>query len=467
MAIGTNRIFNNPEFSAIYNNLASIFAPPSGSDLAGYATANATRQKSQGLAELLRMAQSGQFDQNVFDRLGQALGQWTPSTGYYNVNTTAETARRGQDIGAATTLQTNRLDNQTKAITDLYGPLSEGQIAPAVPPDIMGTLGLPGIDQRTGLPKPLSEDQVKAAVFQDMSPEEQRAMVFGNTPIEPVVTPEGPRNVTRIDAIGAEPFVKPGSEGKPTNAVALMPDGKTRVPARQDPDGRWVHAQTGQQLPEGIQIFSLPQATGSAEDVGLAPTTANTSLANNQEAEVTRALNLLDVYEAAVRSNPGSIGLAGLIRGTAQNAAQTAADLAAALGKEAPQVVEAASEIRDGLKGVAPEFFDRSIPEIDFLQGTLAYSLARTENPSGEVSRQAFDRAYERVKGGGLLANQQSALAAIEANRKVLKTQLEGIRTLRAPGTGRTDTSFQGDAPDPGVERWERGPDGKLRRVQQ
>lgn len=101
------------------------------------------------------------------------------------------------------------------------------------------------------------------------------------------------------------------------------------------------------------------------------------------------------------------------------------------------------------MKGVAPQLFDPSIPEIQFLQGTLAYSLARTENPSGEVSRQAYDRALERVGGGGILANQQSALASVQALRKVLGTQLEGIRTLRAPGTGRTDTSFQTPAQAP------------------
>lgn len=463
--IQSNRFYNDPALGQAFSNLAGLFGPPSASDTAAYAAASAKKEEAARLAELFNYAKDPNVQQAVFDRLGQATGQWTPSTGYYGVDTTAATARRGQDIGAATELQKQRLANEGELAKLYASPVSVAENATVyLPGATADAAGLPRAltgqtsvgqgetvyraDGSTlnGAVKPLTDSEVKGGILAGLPANEQRAAALSGVPVENVVGSNGlPEIIMRSDAVGRQPYFNKGAEAKPTNAVALMPDGVTRVPARQDLDGRWVHAQTGQALPENIQIFGLPQATGSASEVGLSPTTANQTQANNQEAEVTRALNLLDVYESAVRSNPGSIGLAGLVRGTAQNAAQTATDLAAAFGKTAPQVQEAANEIKQGLAQIAPEFFDASIPEIDFLQGTLAYSLARTENPSGEVSRQAFERAYERVKGGGLLANQQSALAAIGANRKVLQTQLDGIRTLRSPGTGRTETGFQGN----------------------
>lgn len=501
MPIGTNRVYNDPALGQAFSNLSSLFAPPSGSDLSGYAAAAAKKEEAARLAELFRVAQDPNADWSTLDRLGIGAGVFNPSQSLEAVDRNNSTQRYGYDrsyqssrenntADNARALQTSAMDNQRSAITSLYGALKPGEVAPAVPGDVAGLVGLPGIDQRSGLAPILSEAEVKGRERQRLTENgmltEQMLLdsILGEkSPVQAVGPGGTPTFMSPGAAVreGAQPFVQAGSQAKPTNAVAVTADGQN-IPAVQGPDGKWIHAQTGAPLPADIRIFDLPKATGTAGDVGMAPTTANQTQANNQEAEVTRALSLLDIYEKAVTENPGSLGLAGLIRGTAQNAAQTAADLAASFGDKAPQIETAAREFREELGSVVPEFFDTSIPEIDFLQGTLAYSLARTENPSGEVSRQAFERAYERVKGGGLLANQKSALSAIAANRKVLQTQLQGMSVLRAPGTGRTDTSFRdgANAPTPpappspptppappsGAERWERGPDGRLRKVQ-
>jgi hypothetical protein len=492
MPVRSSGYFNNPAFAQAASNLSSLFAPPSGSDAAGWASANAKREEASRLAQLFA-AGASPSEQAALTGV-QGYGQ-TPQGFTYQVDQGNTTTRRGQDIGAQTSIANNAADNaaaadrlgvtdatarygidtqaatsrtnsigdnNTKMLGNIYQPLNVGQVAPAIDSTIAAAFGydIPSVPQRAGLAPTPSETEVKGAILQGLPAMDQRNAALSGINVENVVGPNNvPEVVARPDAIGRQPYFNKGAEAKPQNAVALMPDGKTRVPAVQGPDGVWVHAQTGQQLPANIQIFDLPKATGSAADVGLAPTVSNTTQANNQEAEVSRALNVLDLYESSVRGNPGSIGLAGLIRGTAQNAAQTVQDLAKTFGKDAPQIQDVANEVRQGLSKIAPESFDRSIPEQEFLQSTLAYALARTENPSGEVSRQAYNAALERVKGGGLLANQQSALASIDTNRKVLQSQLEGIRTLRAPGTGRTDTSFQG----PGaVEKWVRGADGKL-----
>lgn len=494
MPVTSNRYYNDPSLGAAFSNLANVFAPPSGSDLAGYATAQQKREEAARLAELFNYAKDPNYDQAQADRMGVLGGLYTPNQSYYSVNLGDQTTRRGQDVTASTSrannaadnvraLEAARLANTTDITQSLLAPVGQGATR-FVPPSIADMFGLPGTQvgnvaaspgerivtpdgrEIMGAPKPLTETELKAQILGTLPDNEQRAAALSGVDVERVVGDNGVAEIVmRPDAVGRQPHIPEGSKAKPENAIAVMPSGQ-QVPALQGPDGRWVHAQTGAPLPADIRLFDLPKATGTAADVGLAPTTANNTAANNQEAEVTRALNLLDLYENTVRNNPGALGLAGTIRGVAQNAAATAADLAAAFGQVSPELGEAAVEIRNGLQGIAPEFFDPSIPEVDFLQGTLAYSLARTENPSGEVSRQAFERALDRVRGGGMLANTQSALASVGANRKVLQSQLEAIRTLRAPGSGRTDTNFQ---PPPGsdapVEKWDII-NGKLQRVQ-
>ncbi len=469
MPVTQNRYFNDPALGQAFSNLASAFGPPSGSDLAGYASAKAKREEAGRLAELFNYAKDPTYDQGLADRMAVLGGLYTPNSSYYAVNLGDQTTRRGQDVTASTSrannaadnvraledrrlqelaamerlgvtdataryghdqdyrasrenntadnsraLEAARMTNTTDVTKTLLGPVAEGATR-FVPPSIADMYGLPATqsgniaaaqgetittpDGRviSGAAKPLTDAELKAQILSGLPANEQRAAALGSVNVENIVGEGGiPEIAFRSDAVGKRPYFNKGAEAKPQNAVALMPDGKTRVPALQDPDGRWVHAQTGQTLPEGIQIFDLPKATGSAADIGLGPTTANATSANNQEAEVTRTLGLLDVYENALDNNPGALGLAGLVRGTAQNAVATATDLAKAFGGSAPQVQEMADELRTGLQGVAPQLFDPSIPEIAFLQGTLAYSLARTENPSGEVSRQAYERARAR-----------------------------------------------------------------------
>lgn len=302
-----------------------------------------------------------------------------------------------------------------------------------------------------------------------------RALIMGTTPIESVVTPEGNRNVYRPDSIGQEPTPDDTKAVKPILTNYKLPDmgGKPGYAgtAVYDPVVGYKDSQTAEKLPPGAVTYTA-NLTGDKAGTGLGPTTANTTDAVKRGAEVTRTLDTLDLYEGLVKNNPGAIGLPGLIRGTAQNAVGVLKDASQAFGKSIPQVDAAAGELREGLRKVAPAIFDKSIPEAAFLQGTLAYALARTENPSGEVSRQAYERALERMKGG-YLTNTDSAMASVGAMRQVLNAELAAINATRNPATARTDVGFRdpGGAPAapsaPGaVEKWTRGPDGQPVRAQ-
>lgn len=317
--IAGNRYYNDPVLGQAFSNLTAAFAPPSAGDLNAYASAKAKREEAARLAQLFDVAQQNGFDQTTFDRMGQAAGQWTPNTGYFGVNSQAETsrannaadnaralevqraqeaaamerlgvtdatARRGQDINSA--------DTHYKTQADFLGqrfnsPISQGGIVPGVPADVMRALGLPEIDPQVmgpqiGRNKPMSETEVKGADLADLinrgliSDHDRVNDYLGSqTPVQ-ALGPDGkPRYMAPGEAVreGAQPFVKPDASTKPTNALAVLSDG-TRVPAVQSPTGQWMNAQTGQMLPPDIQVFDMPRPQGSASDVGLAkPTEAS------------------------------------------------------------------------------------------------------------------------------------------------------------------------------------------------
>ncbi len=467
MASRNNPYARDPALAKAFDNIAGMFAPPSGADAAGWAAAAAKKAEAQRLSWL--------FD-NSADPSASARSALTGVQGYGQTpagfGMTDATTRRGQDVTARTSTGNNTRDNSRAMAQTRYGALSEGQVLPAMPGSVAGMYGLPeetetvagalklnqGQDavlpdgQRVAGPsKPLNESEMTAAIIGRQPEQAQTDFALGKQAPVVAIGPDGKTPV----------YATPGAAGRMQMPAAAAPSSTPvkrsegvalvngqQIPVTRAPDGLEWQLPDGAPLPAGARVMDLPKATGSNAELGL-PTTANTTASNNQAAEVTRALGILDLYENLINKNPGSIGLSGMIRGTAQNMGATMQDLAASFGAKAPQLAEAAQSLQDGMKGVAPDFFDPAIPEAEFLQGTLAYALARTENPSGEVSRQAFERALDRVRGGGLLANTPAARAAIGANRKVLQTQLQGIQTLRGQQPARTDPSYQEPAAPP------------------
>lgn len=193
MPIQSNRMYNDPVLGQAFNNIAQMFAGPSGSDLAGYATAKAKREEAARIAELFDYAKDPNVRKEVFDRLGQATGQWTPSTGYYGVDVGAQTSRSNNAADNARALEQTRLQQNGETSRAMLAPVAAGATR-FNPPSIAEMFDVP--DQQVGIiaaspgerivapdgrviegaAKPMSEAEVKGAILQSLTPEERRAI---------------------------------------------------------------------------------------------------------------------------------------------------------------------------------------------------------------------------------------------------------------------------------------------------
>ncbi|ESZ41010.1 hypothetical protein X731_24625 [Mesorhizobium sp. L2C054A000] len=217
MATKSSPYFNNPQFAQAASNLSQLFEPPSGADAAGWADANAKKAAASRIQQLFDYRNDPNFDQQNFDRGNIAVGNYAPTTSFYAQDQNDATKRRGDDITAATS-RANNADDNTRALEtnrlselgNLFVPLSEGQVRPGIGADIASQFGVDrDLPAAQGREKPLTETEFNARTLAGMSPEMQQAAAFGSTPIEPVVTPDGPRNVTRPNALGQVPYDKP------------------------------------------------------------------------------------------------------------------------------------------------------------------------------------------------------------------------------------------------------------------
>lgn len=194
MSIKSNIYLNDPSLQAAAANLAGLFQPPSGAEVANYALADERRAKMNQLAWLFDNPDDPTASKRSALTGVQGYGQ-TPDGFTYNVdrgyqastennirdNDRALAERRmiedaatsrlsvpdvndryKVDSEAAVSRGNNLRDNQAKTITTLLNPLDPGQIRPEVSEEFMKLLGMSAIDQAAGALKPLSETEFKA-----------------------------------------------------------------------------------------------------------------------------------------------------------------------------------------------------------------------------------------------------------------------------------------------------------------
>jgi hypothetical protein len=443
MGITANR-FNDPALGQAFSNLSSLFAPPSGSDLAGYANSAATKAEAARLADLFAM---GATPSEKAALTGvQGYGQ-TPQGYTYGVDTTAATDRRGQDVAATTSRANNTDTNRTALLGDLFGPLSVDQVRPAVPADIAGMYGLPEIASERGaisaspgeqitLPdgsviagaeQPLTDEQLRAAILGGLDPNMQTAWAMGSTPVETVLGPNGPTIALRTDAVGQAPA--------PTGATETQnyrtPEGQQGTAAFIQ--GQWRDTQTGQPIPPNSVTFGAT-LQGDQAGTGLGPTTANLTESNKVEASLNAADADIDNLIGQLQANPGIAGTPGAIRGVAQNLASSIGEVLTAFGGDvSPNAAVSLETVQAAAANVAGGR-DPAIAQFNISIANLAYRVAQMNNPSGEVSRQAYERALESLSGG-MFANNASTLEALGAlKEQVARNREQYLGTLRAPG---------------------------------
>jgi len=214
MPIVGNRTFSDPNIGQAFSNIASMFAPPSGSDLAGYASARDSsaaaalkKQKLDEIATLFDMAQRPDgFNQSIFDRGNIVAGNYAPTQSFY-----------AQDQNNATDLSKNRLDNQTKFVGDMFGPVSQDAMRPAVPADVASMFGVNhDLPQVTGLRSPLSETQVKGGILTNqipnMTPDQLTAIAMSDAKTANVIGPDGKPVVDyNFQSVGKQPAYAPSA----------------------------------------------------------------------------------------------------------------------------------------------------------------------------------------------------------------------------------------------------------------
>ena len=438
MPIVGNRVYSDPNIGAAFSNLAGMFAPPDSGDMANYALAKGRNQSTDIINKLRTDPRYTGFDHQAI-----LADLFDPSQSFYAVDEGEKTARRGQDITASTSRANNAADNQRAFLQTRFGPLSQGEVMPAVPSSISSLFDIPeALPMAAGAPKPMSETEWQAAQNERLhrigliKDEDLVAAVNSDIPVEQTVGPNGePVFTRRSDAVGQTAYVNKGAEAKPENMVAVLSDGKTQVPAIQGPDGGWYNAQTKERLPDDIRIFKVPQAQGTAEDVGLSKPTD--TYIEKQLIDIGIAKDTAIKLRDLIASKPASQGLVGWLRGTAQNVIQTGGELGQFFGGN---VAEVAKDIENGLADAdLAGAFDPNIPAIDMLANLLAFQYAKTT--TGErLSNEMLRASREALGLNGLDANQANSIARLNQAIAQIESQENTLRRVLQDGIGSAST---------------------------
>lgn len=435
--------YNDPSIGQAFESIASLFAPMSGSDLAGYAAADANRQKAlaqaqqTGLIDLYvrtgneRAAIAGRaFAPNQSMEAVQ-LGDATQRYGYdrsYQSSTENNardnaTAQRGQDLDLEglvyghdrayqSSTENNVRDNdrqrQTAAMDILGQPLNPGQQVRAIDNDVWSAFGLPDMPD---------------------VPE------YRNDRADP----------SRIPSIKS----------------VRLPDGRI-TGASESPEG-FIEAASGQPLPAGTIPFSA-NATGEADAMGLGRTPQSRIQMDLLEVEAAKAT--ASRLMPLLKQNPGSLGAVGWLQGTAQDAIATGGEIGQLFGNGYNEVF---SDIQNGAADAGligqDGALNPALPRIDFLKNLFVYQIAKIQ--TGERMSNEAVRQWRRSMGmDGVFSNMfrgtnalDEAVGMLNTRETTLRRSLEqnGI-VSSGPAPGLADIGQTGatvPAPAPGRIRYD------------
>lgn len=528
-----NSFYNDPQIGQAFDNLSSLFAPPTGQDAYAWSEANASRQKAQRLQDFFNYANGPAPDRTKLDALGIGTGAFNPNQSYYAVDqgnatsaannaadntraittnqadnqralqqTNAEVAGRrdlkllepfavkpgevvyaspeaqtaygapgtlsnfyATDSDNATKLQMNEADN-TRALqqtgVEQSGALDREKLKPLVAgegqtlylsPEAQSVFGQPDMvrgnislqpgetnvlpygGRLEGQAKPPTTDEVTAAILGRQDQATQNAYVQRDIPTEQVQTPNGPQIVRRSDAVGQTPVPPVGQKLETQNYIDANGG---RGTAYFDQGARsWVDTVTKQPVAP-TSTFSGSLTGADAASFGGA-TTANMTAATNLDASANAMSAAVKEYRTLLQNNPGIAGAPGSVRALGQDLAQVMTELSSAWGDQAPQAAVTLNEITGMVNKYAGNY-DPNIQHARLLEAELAYRWAQMQNPSGEVSRQAYQRAGEALRGG-ILPNNLSALAGLDSLQGFIDRAHQQAADQRNPNRNQAPTA--------------------------
>lgn len=289
MARRPNPYQRDPALASAFSNIAQMFAPPSGADAAGFASAGLNNAKRQQLEW---------FFQNPNDPTASSRSALTGTQTYGNTPAgfmqSDATTRRGQDVTASTSRANNAADNQRAMAQTRYGAVGEGQILPAMPGSVAEMYGLPEQPEQrgaiklsqnqtatlpdgttmTGINRPVTMDEWTA---QNMERQRQAGAVTDQQIVDLVMGRQSP--VTVMGPDGKTPvYSSPGTAARmqmpaaaaPSSADNKLVEGTAIVAGKptqvfRSPNSPDYSAADGTPLPMGTQVFekATPQVTQS------------------------------------------------------------------------------------------------------------------------------------------------------------------------------------------------------------
>lgn len=408
------RYFNSPGIASAMSNLASAFAPPGADEVLGWAKANALRDEEARKTAMWEAAGG-----NV-DLQAAILELYTPNQSFYAVDQSNATTRRGQDIDATVAREKFAADNDRALKEALIGlgntKLGHGDAMPGVPPELAEALGLPAFPAQTGAAlgapqAPLSETEVKGAERQrlhnsglltdDMLVQE----IMGSTPVETVLTEDGPRFASRYDAIGQQPYDKPG-----TSSIKMYRTSDGR-------QGRTVDGltdmTTGESLPADATVGSI---SDTSETFGTSELSKARDNILGRRAGLTSMINqvaALDEQLAQANADQ-AIGLIGSAARVFNDVATQAGAALRAAGVDVPEGLRDVQLYQDSFRSMGVQNANLQSALLD-----LAYATAQAREP-GRLTEADIERALNTIG-----ANLQDP----QAMRQVLRGAVERAKT--------------------------------------
>lgn len=444
------RYFNDPNFAAAVSNLASAFAPPSPEEyltaekVKGLRTSNAALADAYGLAG------------NDFDKLGIVADLYDPSQSYYSVDTDAATARRGQDVAAATTLDKARIDGT-------YGlagtKLGYDDTMPGLSPEIAAAIGAPAFAPQSGAAlgapaPPMNESELIAKILGEQDPATQRAYIGSKVNPVKIAGPDGPTYADPLSALGQPAYTDPGSQAAADPVMLVDKTTGEQVSGFALPNGGYVLGDGKTPAPSSMVAYKLPQIQGTANDVGLGKATENEN--DRRFIASAKGMEVVDDAIANFTANPGTQGALGAARRVFNGAMQTLRE-AGALA-EGTEVQDVTSLLEQGLidEAVASRLdpaYNPALTEAQILGNMVVWAYASAQQGDARVSNQQLDEAMAALGLSGVFATNADAITAAQRVREMLQRDYNSTASLANPALVKAYSSEvrKGTAPPPAV----------------